>query len=274
MKIQRFYRDPENIGWAGCVHINNNMEILLVRNLKREAQILAEFVRQGFTTKEAQDANRRRVIWELSRKEGGLEKPSRWELLGGKISYWQGNHGLQNEFKSLDENAQKAFEEEVGARVLFNDQLLKLAADSTAESEFVEEGGLSVSKKIFLTRVNDPDRTNPKSSILFYPRFWYLVLAAHGTLRTEPVKGSISEPHWIPLIKLHPFSDRDGLYPIHPSHILGICAGARYFIRNGRSEFVEVVDYLERTFGPQKESETFEESSDWESFAKTVQKIN
>lgn len=270
----KIYRDPENIGWAGCVHINDNMEILLVRNLKREAQILAELVRQGFTTEEAQNANKRRIIWELSRKEGGLEKPSRWELLGGKISYWQGNKALQDEFKNLEESAKKAFEEEVGARVLFNDQLLKLAADSTAESEFVEEGGLSISKKIFLTRVNDPDRTNPKSSILFYPRFWYLVLSAHGVLRTEPIKGSISEPHWIPLLKLHPFSDREGMFPIHPSHILGVCSAARYLIRNGRPEFAEVVSYIERTFGQQKEPEIFEESSDWESFKKTVQEIN
>ena len=270
----KIYRDPENIGWAACVEINpDDMTILLVRNLKRESQINRELLKQGFETEEDQRRHKRRIIWELSQKRL-LEKPSKWELLGGKISYWQGNPALRKEFNSLVlEEAQKEFEEKIGERVLFDNELLARAAESTAESEYVEEGGKIIKEKLFLTRVNDPDRTDPKNPNLFYPRFWYLVNVASGTLRTEPIKDSISEPRWIPLLQLHPYLSKENSFPFHPSHCLGVVAAAKYFIRNGRPEFAEVVSYLEKTFGAQKEAETFEDCSDWESFAKTVKPL-
>ena len=271
----KIYRDPENIGWAGCVYINpDDKTILLVRNLKREAQILTELLKQGFISEEDQKRHKRRIIWELSQKRL-LEKPSKWELLGGKISYWQGNPELRAEFQSLaSEEARKKFEEIIGARVLFNNEFLKRAAESTADSEFVEEGGLVIKEKIFLTRADDPDRTDPKNSNLFYPRFWHLVILAEGVLRVEPIKDSISEPHWISLMQLHPYLAKENSFPFHPSHCLGVVAAAKYFIKNSRPEFIEVVSYLEKTFGSQKEIARFEETSDWESFAKTVQKLN
>jgi len=281
---KNLYRNPENIGWAGCVYINaDEKTILLVRNLKREAQIFAELLRQGFTTEDDQRLNYSRVRWELSKKtfidghgkvKKGLEKPSKWELLGGSIAYWQGNPKLINEFNGLVGDAMREFEEKIGLKVLFDNDLLERAADSTAESEYVEESGLIAKKKILLGRINDPDRDHPDSD-LFYPRFWYLVTdIAGGQLREEPVKATISAPKWISLFNLHPFSDRDGLYPIHRSHVLGIVFAARHFIRNGRPEFAEAVSYLEKTFGPQREAPVFEETADWESFAKTVKKLN
>ena len=281
----KIYRDPENIGWAACVYINpDDKTILLVRNLKRESQVKNALLKQGYENEEDQRRHRRRIIWELSNggilkkprlsKGSILEKPSKWELLGGKISYWQGNPELREEFKNLSEEAKKEFEEKIGARVLYDNKLLKRAADSTAESEFVEEGGLVIGEKIFLTRVNDPDRTDRKNPNLFYPRFWYLVVSADGALRTEPIKDSISEPQWIPLLQLHPYLAKENSFPFHPAQCLGVVAAAKYFIKQGRTEFSEVVNYLERTFGFQKEAATFEDCSDWESFAQTVQKIN
>lgn len=272
----KIYRDPENIGWAACVYINpDEQTILLVRNLKKESQIKAELLKQGFESEEDQGRNRGRIIWELSRK-GVLQKPNKWELLAGGIAYWQGNPELREEFQSLlSDEARKEFEDEVGLRVLDNNTLLERAADSTAESEFVEESGLICGEKIFLRRANDRDRKYPKNLDLFYPRFWYLVTEiAGGKLREEPVKATISAPQWVPLTKLHPNSERDGCYPFHPSHCLGVVVAAQHFIKQGRKEFVDVVDYLEKTYGSQKEAPTFEESSDWESFAATVQKLN
>lgn len=266
------YRDPENIGWAACVCINDKMEILLVRNLKREAQIKTELLKQGFESEEDQGRHQRRIIWELSRK-GVLEKPSKWELLGGKISFWQGNPELREEFNLLLEKTRAEFEKTVGVRVLYNNELLSRAAASTAEDECIQECGLVVEDKIFLTRVNDPDRNDPKNPDLFYPRFWYLVTKASGTLRTEPVKDSISEPHWIPLLQLHPYISRENSFPFHPAHCLGVVVAAKYFIKNGRPEFAEVVSYLEKTFGSQKEVAIFEDTPDWESFVKTVQPL-
>ena len=271
----QFYKDSQNIGWAGCVHINpHDITILLVKNLKREAQVRAELVRQGHESEEEQKLNLKRITYELSHwgpsKKSILEKPGKWELLGGKIAYWQGNPKLQSEFNSLSEEAQKEFEEEIGLKVLHDDKLLTCAADSTADSEFVEEGGLIVKEKLFLTHINDPDRNYPKSSEIWYPRFWYLVTSAAGKLRTEPVKDSISEPHWIPIMQLHPKFEDENHFPFHPSHVLGVFLSAKYFIKNGRPEFAEVVNYLEKTYGKQDEVKKIEETDNWESFTKTV----
>lgn len=270
----KIYRDPENIGWAGCVYIKpEDKTILLVENLKRETQAHNELLKQGFETEEDQKRHWRRITWELSQK-GVLQKPGKWELLAGGIAYWQGNAALREEFKKLSEEARKEFEKQIGIRVLFNNELLEPAADHTAESEFVEECGLIVGKKILLARAKDPDRNDPKNPDLFYPRFWYLITEiAGGELRKEPVKATISAPQWIPLLQLHPYLAKENSFPFHPSHCLGVVAAAKYFIKQGRTEFSEVVSYLEKTFGSQKEIATFEDGSDWESFAKTVQPL-
>lgn len=273
------YRNPENLGWAACMNIDvNEKAILLVRNLKREFQILDELKKQGYDSEEDQKRYWRKIIWQLSQKRI-LEKPSKWELTGGKISWWQGNPELRTEFQALlktkeSEVAQKEFLSKIGMRILNNDKLLEQAAAGTADDEFVQESGLVVGEKIFLTRANDPDRNDPKNHDLFYPRFWYLATSIQdGELRTEPIKKTISAPQWVPIMKLHPYLNNQGYFPFHRAHCLGVVAAAKYFIKQGRTEFSEVVSYLEKTFGAQKEIEVFKDA-DWDSLTQTVQKLN
>ncbi|MDP2669229.1 MAG: hypothetical protein Q8P07_05355 [bacterium] len=297
MKINK---DPENIGWAGCIHIDRTTKkILAVKSTKRQAQIDAEIKKRNWHPS-------KKATWmitgELSRA-GTLQKADKLGPAGGKIAYWA-NEKLQSEFQDFcgadndltrgntptqEEMAQ--FQEYAWKKVLFDDALLLQAADATAESEFVEEIGLIVKEKILLFKIEDEDRQSPRETFpeMFYPRFWYLVksVKSGGTMRTEPIKNTISEPRWVPLMKLHPFkshiwkraeedveeNDEDILYPFHPVHAqYGVVKAVQHLIDEGDNSFVEVLEYLESAFGKTWTTKNSRKES-WEDIVKSVQKI-
>ena len=296
MKIKK---DPENIGWAGCIDINRDTkEILAVKSTKRQAQIDAEIKKRDWHPS-------RKATWmitgELARA-GTLEKADKFGPAGGKIAYWAGNEKLQATFRKFTDNGINPptppdeitqFIENSWKKVLFDDDLLLQAADATADSECVEELGLIVKEKTLLFKIEDEDRDNSREAFpeMFYPRFWYLVKSVKtpeeggGILRTEPIKNTISEPRWIPLMKLHPFKshpwkreddieedDAERLYRFHPVHVeYGVIAAVKYFIAEGDESFVKVLEYLEGAFGKPKPIEKKHES--WEDIMGSTQKL-
>lgn len=293
MKINK---DPENIGWAGCIFINpDNKEILAVKSTKRQAQIDAEIKKRNWHPS-------KKATWmitgELARART-LQKADKLGPAGGKIAYWAGNEKLQAEFRNFVNRGEyqplqeeiDQFKENAWKKVLFDDKLLLQAADATAESEFVEEIGLIIKEKTLLFKMEDEDRESPRETFpeMFYPRFWYLVksVKSDGAMRTEPIKNTISEPRWVPLMKLHPFkshlwkhadeeveeNDENILYPFHPVHAqYGVVKAVQRFIDEGDDSFVKVLEYLESVFGKAWTNKNTRQES-WEDVAESTQKL-
>ncbi|OGF62052.1 hypothetical protein A2926_01670 [Candidatus Giovannonibacteria bacterium RIFCSPLOWO2_01_FULL_44_40] len=281
----KIYKDSENLGWVGCVHFDRAQQsMLLVKNLKRQSQVEEEMKKRGFEDADSQRRHKREIMDYLV-GHGLLQKPGKWELLGGKIAFWQGNPDLQREFIALSDKerpgittgAQKLFLDKVWKMVLYDEDRLIRAADCTADAEYVEEGGLIIGQKTLLLRHDDKDRDNPNNTEAFYPRFWYLVESiGGGELRTEAIKKTISAPKWIPLLQLHPyFRDSSRYYPFHPAHVPGVIAAARYFIKRDDDDFFKVVvQYLEKTYGKLKTETTAIKEQSWEELTKSVEPLH
>lgn len=287
-----FFKDPENLGWVGCIWIDPpNERILLVRNLKQESQVNNALIERGNLNPSAQD--RWRMKQELYRRGLLIPKPSKWELSGGKIPWWAGNVVLQKEFQTLNpcvdvvfrkktrlrdvaNKEQLQFLQRVGPRVLSDEGLLLAAADQTAEDEFTQETGLISSQKELVLRINGVDFRNQNEGET-YPRFWYLVrsLKNSGQLRTEPDKDTISAPVWIPLMSLYEKYDRerrDDQFIIQRSHIPGIYRALNILIEEGHKYLESARDHLYKQFLVTikniERNEIKEES--WEDFSQSV----
>ena len=264
----RFYKDPENLGWSGNIYIKPKEEVvLLVRNLKQEAQIARELEKRGIEKEKQTPKDRLRMKQELYHREWLILKPSKYELPGGKIPWWAGNIGLQEQFQNLNPSVdamfrkrtrlsdiankeQLVFLQSVGLKVLANENLLLAAADQTADDEFAQETGLLAGHKELIFRANVKDFQHPDES---YPRFWYLIRSEQngGMLRTEPDKDTVSAPAWVPLMRLYREYDRgrnNEQFVIHPAHIPGIYKAMSVLIDEGHQNLEATQTHLYEEF--------------------------
>lgn len=280
MKIKK---DPENIGWAGCIYINTREGTILgVKSIKRRAQVFDWLHKKGYTDPQSQRKHWREALFEL-RRSGLLQKADKWGPPGGKISWWAGNDGLRKEYANLLEERQGEFLKEVCMRVLKNENLLDTAASETAEMEFVEETGLIVKSKRLLIRIDDKDKDNPGE---IYPRFWYIVdeVEPGGALRTEAIKKTISCPRWLPILNLRirnrvpTYADNQDMgseekyFLFHPIHSVGVRAAAALLVKEGWEDFKPVVKYLASEFPDLNaiEASRVERTENWEEIIKDV----
>lgn len=256
--MEREEHKSHNIGWAGCIYIHPGTQtVLAVQSLQRRRAVEKIMEETGLQYRDA--------IQRLE-KEGINCKHDAWGPPGGRIEWWKIGR-LGKEYECLTSEEKRQFEETVRERVLSDDALLEEAADATAHYEIVEESGLLIRRYRFLRRIDDRDRSGVAP---FYPRFWYLVEEAEGSLLTGFGEEGLSPPMWIPLQKMHPLRDHGSRFPFFPVHAEAVKAALEALIAGGEKSLKPALEYLERTFRKwePRASQTDEES--WDVFSRSV----